>query len=352
MFCRHLRKREARLPNQRGPLRRFLLLLTIAVGIAVLVAGVLGGYWYFGPYRGFRTETFVDVERGMSSREIARELAKHGVVRSRWAFSAVRALHPRATLQAGEYRFGSAQTPSQVFDKIRRGDIFYEDFTVPEGSNIFDIASLLEQSGMLASNEFLKAAANPQLIRDLDPVAPTLEGYLFPSTYRITHKTTARQLCGTMTREFRKEWMLLAGQSAAVEAHKTVTLASLIEKETGLPQERPLVAAVFRNRLRLGMPLQCDPTTVYAALLDKRYRGVIHKSDLSSKSLYNTYTHDGLPPGPIANPGIASLKAALHPAQADYLYFVAKADGSGSHQFSAQLMEHEKAVLAYRKNSH
>jgi UPF0755 protein len=126
----------------------------------------------------------------------------------------------------------------------------------------------------------------------------------------------------------------------------------LIEKEAGLPQERPLVAAVFTNRLRLSMPLQCDPTTVYAALLDKRYRGVIHKSDLSSKNSYNTYTHDGLPPGPIANPGIASLKAALHPAEADYLYFVAKADGSGSHQFSAQLMQHEKAVLAYRKNAH
>jgi peptidoglycan lytic transglycosylase G len=344
--------REARLSNQRSRVRRFLLFVTIAVALAVLVAGVLAGYWYFGPYRGFRTEAFVDIEHGMSSREIARELAHRGIIRSSWAFAAIRALHPRATLQAGEYRFGSAQTPSQVFDKIRRGEIFYQDFTVPEGSNIFDIASLLEQSGMVGSNEFLKAAANPQSIRDLDPVAPTLEGYLFPSTYRLTHKTTGKQLCGTMTREFRKQWTLLGGHSAVSETHKIVTLASLVEKETGLAQERPLVAAVFTNRLRLSMPLQCDPTTVYAALLDKKYRGVIHKSDLSSKNSYNTYTHEGLPPGPIANPGIASLKAALHPAQADYLYFVAKADGSGSHQFSAQLLEHEKAVLAYRKNAH
>jgi UPF0755 protein len=340
------------LPDQRGPLRRFLLFVTIGVAIAVTVGCVVAGYWYFGPYRGYRTETFVEIEHGMSSREIARELADQGVVRSRWAFSVIRALHPRATLQAGEYRFGSDQTPSQVFEKIRRGEIFYEDFTVPEGSNIFDIASLLERSGMVNPNEFLKAAANPHAIRDLDPVAPTLEGYLFPSTYRLTHKTTGGQLCAAMTREFRKQWTLLGGDSIAPETHKIVTLASLVEKEAALAQERPLVAAVFTNRLRLSMPLQCDPTTVYAALLDKRYRGVIHKSDLSSKNSYNTYTHDGLPPGPIANPGIASLKAALQPAEADYLYFVAKADGSGSHQFSAQLMEHEKAVLAYRKNAH
>ena len=325
--------------------------MTVAVAISVLVGCAFAGYWYLGPYRGFRTETFVEIEHGMSSREIARQLAQKGVVRSRWAFEAVRALHPRATLQAGEYRFGSAQTPWQVFGKIRRGEIFYEDFTVPEGSNIFDIASLLERSDMVDPDEFLKAAANPHSIRDLDPLAPTLEGYLFPSTYRLTHNTTGRQLCDEMVREFRKQWILVGGRATA-ETHKVVTLASLIEKETAISQERPLVAAVFTNRLRLSMPLQCDPTTVYAALLDKRYRGVIHKSDLASGNPYNTYAHTGLPPGPIANPGIASLKAALHPAEADYLYFVAKTDGSGSHQFSAKLLDHEKAVLAYRKNAH
>jgi UPF0755 protein len=340
------------LASEGGVLRRFFRLITTAVVISVLVGCALAGYWYFGPYRGFRTETFVEIEHGMSSREIARQLAEKGVVRSRWAFDTIRVLHPRATLQAGEYRFGSAQTPWQVFDKIRRGEIFYEDFTVPEGSNMFDIASLLEQLDMVDSDEFLKAAANPQPIRDLDPVTPTLEGYLFPSTYRLTHNTTGKQLCDEMIREFRKHWALLGGHALAAEIHKVVTLASLIEKETAVSQERPLVAAVFANRLRLSMPLQCDPTTLYAALLDRRYRGVIHKSDLASGNPYNTYTHVGLPPGPIANPGIASLKAALHPAEADYLYFVAKTDGSGSHQFSAKLLEHEKAVLAYRKNAH
>jgi UPF0755 protein len=340
------------LASEDGALRRFFRFITIAVAISVLVGCALASYWYFGPYRGFRTETFVEIEHGMSSREIARQLAEKRVVRSRWAFDAIRALHPRITLQAGEYRFGSAQTPWQVFEKIRRGEIFYEDFTVPEGSNIFDIAGLLRQSDMVDPDEFLKAAANPQSIRDLDPGAPTLEGYLFPSTYRLTHNTTGKQLCEAMTRDFRKHWMLSGGNARAPETHKIVTLASLIEKETAISQERPLVAAVFTNRLRLSMPLQCDPTTVYAALLDRRYRGVIHKSDLASGNPYNTYTHTGLPPGPIANPGIASLKAALHPAETDFLYFVAKTDGSGSHQFSAKLLEHEKAVLAYRKNAH
>lgn len=338
------------MPRPRGRLVRRLLIALLVLLLSALVAAGIGGYWYFGPYRGFGAETFVEIDHGMSSQEIARTLASHGVVRSRWAFLAVRALHPRATLQAGEYRFGSTQTPFQVFDKIHRGDIFYEDFTVPEGSNIFDIASLLEQSDTVPAADFLKAAADPQSIRDLDPLAPDLEGYLFPSTYRVTHRTTAELLCQMMTAQFRKQWTALGGQKRIADTHKIVTLASLVEKETAVPQERPLVAAVFSNRLRLDMPLQCDPTAVYAALLENRYRGVIRRSDLASANPYNTYVHPGLPPGPIANPGSSSLAAALHPADVDYLYFVAKPDGSGSHHFSSTLDEHEKAVEAYRKN--
>ncbi len=330
-------------------LGRTFLLALIIVGIFAIAGAAIAGYWYFGPYRGFRAETFVEIEPGMSSQDIASLLARQGVVRSRWAFLGVRLVHPRATLQAGEYRFGSAQTAWQVFEKIHRGEVFYEDFTVPEGSNIFDIASLLEQSDTVDPDDFLKSAADPQSIRDIDPLAPDLEGYLFPSTYRVTHRTTAKQLCGMMTRQFRKQWTALGGQHNSAEMHKIVTLASLIEKETAVPQERPLVAAVFTNRLRLDMALQCDPTTVYASLLENRYRGVIRKSDLASANPYNTYVHVGLPPGPIANPGASSLEAALHPAATDYLYFVAKPDGSGTHQFSSTLNEHEKAVLAYRK---
>jgi UPF0755 protein len=316
-----------------------------------LVGVGLAGYWYFAPYRNFRNETFVEIERGTPSSEIARKLENQGVVRSRWAFLAVRLLHPRASLQAGEYRFGAAQTPFKVFDIIRRGEIFYEDVTVPEGSNMFDIAELLGNLDTVKPEAFLQAAADPAAIRDLDSQAPNLEGYLFPSTYRVTHETTAKRLCLLMTQEFRKQWRLLAGEKQAGKVHQIVILASLVEKESAVPEERPEIASVFLNRLRFSMPLQCDPTTVYAALLGNRYRGVIHKSDLASTSPYNTYTHPGLPPGAIANPGAMSLKAALYPADTNYLYFVAKPKGVGSHVFSSSLAEHEKAVLEYRKGA-
>lgn len=317
----------------------------------MLIGAGIAGYWYLGPYKGFRTETFVDVEHGMSSRQIARALAHQGVVRSQWAFLAVRIMRPRTKLQAGEYRFATAQTPWQVFEEIRRGEIFYEDVTVPEGSNIFDIASLLDQLDMVKGSDFLQSAEKPDLIRDFDPQAPDLEGYLFPSTYRMTRRTTAAQLCRAMTLEFRKRWALLGGPADGAQIHRIVTLASLVEKETGVPQERPIIASVFLNRIRINMPLQCDPSTVYAALIEKRYRGAIHKSDLASTNPYNTYAHAGLPPGPIANPGTQSLNAALRPAATNYMYFVAKPDGSGSHHFSATLSEHEKAVLAYRQKA-
>lgn len=334
--------------ERRGCLNSGLFWGLSIVLICVLIGAGIAGYWYFGPYRGFRTQAFVDIERGMSSRQIARELTHVGVVRSQWAFLAVRILRPRAKLQAGEYRFATAQTPWQVFEEIRRGEVFYEEVTVPEGSNIFEIASLLDQLDMVTGDAFLKAAAKPDLIHDLDPLAPDLEGYLFPSTYRMIRRTTAAQLCRAMTDEFRKKWAAIGGTAQGVDTHKVVTLASLIEKESAVPQERPIIASVFLNRLRINMPLQCDPSTVYAALIENRYRGVIHKSDLASANPYNTYAHPGLPPGPIASPGIESLKAALHPATTDYIYFVAKPDGSGTHHFSATLDEHEKAVLAYR----
>lgn len=339
----------ARLPK----VRRRAVWFTVVVCLFLLIVGCLfSSYWYFSPYEGFDTQTFVEIEHGMSSRQIARTLQRKGVIRSQWAFLLIRTWNSRAPLQAGEYRFGSPQTPWQVFQKIRKGDTFFEDFTVPEGSNIFDIAGLLEQGDTVKADAFLKAAADPTLIRDLDALAPDLEGYLFPSTYRVTHRTTAQELCSKMTTEFRKQWAAMGGASQSANIHRIVIIASLVEKETAIPFERPLVAAVFANRLVNDMPLQCDPTTVYAALLQNQYRGAIHKSDLASTNPYNTYAHAGLPPGPIANPGLSSLRAALHPATAPYLYFVAKPDGSGSHHFSATLEEHEKAVLAYRDGLH
>ena len=297
------------------------------------------------PYRGFAGETFVDIPRGTSTEAIAGLLAQGGVVRSRWDFVAARLLSRGRLLQAGEYRFHRAATPLEVYGRIARGDVFYYELVVPEGRNMFDIAAAVEQLGLFPAAQFLAAARDPSLIRDLDPQAPTLEGYLFPSTYRLSRHTTPDRLCRTMTASFREAWRTLGARAGV---HDTVTLASLVEKEGKLAEERPRIAAVFENRLRIGMKLDCDPTTIYAALLGDRYRGVIHRSDLESENPYNTYRHAGLPPGPIANPGLASIQAVLEPAASDAIYFVLRPDGSGGHQFSNNIAAHEAAIEKYR----
>jgi UPF0755 protein len=272
------------------------------------------------------------------------------VIHYEWQLWLARALNPSAKLQAGEYRFSKPAGVLTVFDRIHRGDVYFFELTVPEGSNRFDIARLISANGTISAEDFMNASADPASIRDLAPGAPSLEGFLFPATYRLTHATTAAELCHLMTAEFRREWKKLDPAQTA-DPLKTVTLASLVEKETGVAAERKVVAGVFANRIAKDMRLDCDPTTIYAALLDNRYTGVIHKSDLLNQNPYNTYQNAGLPPGPIANPGAASIAAALDPASTDYLYFVAKADGGG-HVFSATRADHEKAVLAYRHAKH
>jgi UPF0755 protein len=320
--------------------------------LAIVLIGSALAYLCTSPYQGFIEPPFVQLGRGTSSSALAAELEAKGIIRSRYLFLLVRALNPYALLQAGDYQFDRPISAWDVFNRIHRGDVFYEEVRVPEGSNMYDIAKIIEPLApsltSLDSESFLKTANDPRLIHDLDPAAPTLEGFLFPSVYRITHQTTAGQLCRLMTDQFRKVWTIEAG-SGRSDLHKVVTIASLVEKETRLAAERPLVAAVFENRLTINMPLQCDPTTVYAALRDNRYRGTIYKSDLASANPYNTYAHTGLPPGPIANPGIESIKAALHPADVAYLYFVAKPEG-GSHNFSTKLDEHLHAVERYRQH--
>lgn len=301
------------------------------------------------PYRKFTPPAFVEIHKGMGTHGIANELARDGVIRYPWQFLLARTIHPNASLQAGEYQFTAAASVLTVFHRIARGDIFYYELTVPEGSNMFDIAANVENLGAaITATGFLAAARKPAMIHDLAPNAPTLEGYLFPSTYRLTRKTTAQQLCTRMTAEFRREWKQL-NAGAGRDVNAVVTMASLVEKETAVPTERPVVASVYENRLKEGISLDCDPATIYAALLENRYRGTIYQSDLQSTNAYNTYRHAGLPPGPIANPGIASLKAALAPAKTDFLYFVAKPDGSGSHHFSPTLAEHNRAVQEYRR---
>jgi UPF0755 protein len=323
------------------------------VALLLLIVLVLGAALWMSlqlPYRNFAAETFVKFERGSGTIAMARALEQEGVIRYAWLFWIERALHPSTKLTAGEYKFQDAASVSAIFGRIAHGDVYYFEFTVPEGSNIFDIARLVEAAGTMPAQDFLTAAENPMSIRDLDPKAETLEGYLFPATYRLSHSTTAAELCQLMTAQFRRQWKkLLAGQTivASADPHRTVTMASMVEKETPVPEERLLIAGVFVNRLKLGMRLECDPTTIYAALLDHRYRGTIHRSDLENKNPYNTYRNAGLPPGPIANPGMEALAAALHPAITNYLYFVAKPSGGG-HQFSTTLAEHDNAVRAYR----
>jgi UPF0755 protein len=305
---------------------RFVLLL-------ILLAGAAAAYVFYQinqPFQGFSGEKFVDLAKGTPTRAFAFTLQRDGVVNQSWMFLAARALNPGAKLQAGEYRFDHPMSALDVYRKIAKGDIFYIEVTIPEGQNMFDIAATV---------------AKLHTIRDLDPDAKSLEGYLWPDTYRLLRTTTAAQLCNNMTHKFRSQWRSL---NTTAEPHRIVTLASLVEREARIPADRPLVASVFVNRLAQGIKLDCDPTTVYAALLEGRYRGTIYKSDLANTNPYNTYQNTGLPPGPIANPGLSSLKAALAPAETRYLFFVAKPDGSGGHTFSESLKEHTAAAETYR----
>lgn len=319
------------------------------LGLLLLLVFLAGAYLLFRlvwPYQGFQGETFVEVPRGTSTRAMADLLVQHGVVRSRWDFLLARTTERDRKLQAGEYQFNHPASVMEVLDRIGRGDTFFYTLVVPEGRNMFDIAAEVEKLGLGPAANFVAAARNPAMIHDVDPQAPTLEGYLFPNTYKLSRHATPESICRLMTGKFREVWH---GLQTTANVHGTVTLASLIEKEGKLPAERPKIAAVFENRLRIGMKLDCDPTTIYAAILAGRYRGTIYRSDLDSDNPYNTYRHSGLPPGPIANPGLASINAVLHPAASDALYFVLRPDGSGGHEFANNIAQHEVNTEKYRR---
>ena len=324
---------------------KILRVLLVLFVLAALAAGYFL-YLLTRPYQRFQKQAFVDLPKGTSTEDMAALLEGAGVIEHSWMFLAARALSPGTRLQAGEYQFIKPASAFQVLKRIARGDIFYYELLVPEGNNMFDIAGSCDRLGIFTGEEFLKIARSPRMIADLDPTAPSLEGYLFPNTYRLSRHTSAAQLCRLMTGKFREIWK---GLDTKANVHNTVTLASLVEKEARLPGERPLIASAFRNRLKIGMKLDCDPTTVYAALLEGRYRGTIYRSDLESTNPYNTYRKAGLPPGPIANPSLSSIKAVLDPADTNYLYFVAKGDGSGGHNFSDTLAAHNAATAHYRK---
>jgi UPF0755 protein len=322
---------------------RFLLVAALAMVIAVVtVAFALLGQ----PYRGFRDPVFVEIPRGMNTMQIAGQLAAAGVVSTRWHVLLARVLQRQPGWQAGEYRFDKAATSWEISTRLSRGDIYLVELRIPEGYNIFDIARLVEAAGLAPAERFLAAASNPALIRDLAPGAPSLEGFLFPSTYRVPRRLGPEGICRVLTEQFRREWKSLNGGGDVL---RKVTLASLVEKETGVPEERPLVAGLYWNRVEKGMKLEADPTTIYAALLEGRWRGTIYRSDLAREHPYNTYAVSGLPPGPIASPGRSALAATLHPQDSDYIFFVARPDGSGRHVFSKSYGDHARAVADYRR---
>ena len=321
----------------------FKALLKLALIAALAVAAFLA-YGLLLPAT--PSQKSVMLRPGSSARTIAAELRDAGVIRSRYAFLALHYFRVKP-LKAGEYLFDRPANALEIYNRLTHGDIVIHTVIVPEGYNLWDVAAAFETSGLATRAEFIDAARkNHAMINDLDPTAQSLEGYLFPDTYRFTRTQSLTDMLTVMTRHFRQEAKAIGLNS---DFHKVVTMASIVEKETGAAEERPLVAGVYYNRLGNGMLLGADPTVVYAALLADRYNGVIHQSDLDSTSPYNTYKVAGLPPGPIANPGRASLEAALHPQQTDYLYFVS--DGNGHHRFARTGAEHDRNVALYRRGA-
>ena len=334
-----------------------VLLIILVLVLAAAGVGAWGWYCITQPYQGFASGgVFVTVPHGASSRGVARILESNGVVRSAAAFEIYARRHPRRSLEAGEYLFDHAVSGRDVFWKLAKGEVYEIPFTVHEGETLYDIAHDLEAGHFLPSDDFVKAASDPMMIRDIDPHALTLEGYLFPATYQLPRRPVAVELTAAMVKKFKEQWARISPPMAGDDKTRLasgypissiVTLASLVERETPKKDERPLVAGVFENRLRKDMMLQCDPTVIYALEQDGRYNGTLTGADLHVHSPYNTYEHTGLPPGPIGNPGEASLRAALHPAETDYLYFVANTQGG--HFFSATLEEHNRNVTKYRR---
>jgi UPF0755 protein len=316
--------------------------------ILILMILALGLYGYLrvqlGPYG---SGGVVYIPKGHSVAQMAQVLKEAGLLRNTWVFSLwVRWEGVAHKLQAGEYEFPAQVTPPEIVEKLKRGDRLRRYLTVVEGNSFTQIAAAMEKAGIAPSAEVQRAFRDPKYLSKLGFPAQSLEGYLFPESYEYDRGTTLESLLDTMIATFQKNYdeeLRKRGQGAGWTIPQVVTLASIIEKETGLAAERPVISSVFHNRLKIGMPLQSDPTVIYGL---KRFDGNIRKEDLRNPHPYNTYIHVGLPPGPIASPGKASLRAVLYPATTDYLFFVSKKDGS--HHFSATLEEHNAAVQRYQ----
>jgi UPF0755 protein len=340
---------------------RKLFTVAAIVVLVCVIGGALTGSVLWGrlhdPYKGYdAAEQFVEIPQGAGTAEIRRRLINAGVVRDELSFRAALWWSGNArALQAGEYRFDRPMSAVDVVQRVGRGDVHTRRITFPEGLTIQEMAAIYEAREFGTARDFVAAAGDETLIQDLDPQAADLEGYLFPETYALARGMPATRLIRMMVDRFRATYtedLRARAQAQVFTTRQIVTLASLVEKETGKPEERPLVAAVYRNRIRIGMGMQADPTVVYALQKAGKYDGNIRREDLAFDSPYNTYKHAGLPPGPIASPGKASLEAAIVPAGVPYLYFVSRNDGS--HVFAETLTQHnanvyEHQVLYFRR---
>jgi UPF0755 protein len=332
-------------------MKRFILAV---LGLAVIVVTIVGVWYLLGaekPYKGYEgAEQFVEIPPGAGTAAIGRRLKAAGVVRDEQSFRIALWRSGQARrLQAGDYRFDRPMNAREVIEKIAKGDVFLRPITFPEGLTIRQMSQIYERDGFGPAAQFVRAAQNAALIQEIDPRAGDLEGYLFPNTYSLPRKATAENLVERMVTAFRDALapeLVDRATARGLSVRQLVTLASLIEKETAKSEERPVVAAVYTNRLRIGMGMQCDPTVIYALERVGRYSGNLTREDLRFDSPYNTYRYAGLPPGPIASPGKASVEAAANPADVPYIYFVSRNDGS--HVFSATLDEHNKNVFEYQ----
>ena len=333
---------------------RWVVRLCILLVLIAVVAGAAGWMLYqrtVEPFRGYATaEQFVDVASGQGSMAIGRRLVEAGIVRDELTFRVALLVSGRARdLKAGEYRFDQPLSAIEVIDRVAKGDVYKRLLTFAEGLTIAEMAKVFEERGFGSAADFSRAAKDPSLIRDLDPKAPDLEGYLFPETYALPRSTPAAEVVEQMVALFKQMFdadLRAAASAAGLSVREVVTLASLVEKETAQAAERPMVAAVYRNRLTLHMPMQADPTVIYALQKAGRYSGNIRRDDLQFDSPYNTYRYAGLPPGPIASPGLAALQAAVRPADVKHLYFVSRNDGT--HVFADTLAEHNRNVATWQ----
>jgi peptidoglycan lytic transglycosylase G len=307
--------------------------------------------WASIPYRGYGASyVIIEIPEGTGALRAIEILEEHEVIqRSPLAMTYLRMSGRTRGLKAGEYSFTRPMTPGEVFDKLISGDVYYHKVTIPEGVRSDEVFTQFVRSGFGPEEEFREAFHDTSLIEDFDSEATDLEGYLFPDTYTLQKGTPPKTIIATMVARFREvfqpSWIEKVRQRG-LTVREATTLASMVEWETAQSDENALVASVFYNRLRLGMRLQCDPTVIYALAMRNQFDGNIRKDDLKIDSLYNTYRYFGLPPGPIGNPGSASLLAAVEPAETRYLYFVSM--NTGRHYFSTTLTEHNKAVWQYQ----